>query len=403
MADFEDLVDEWADDVDEEADYALNIMSKAYVSGSDWTVGTLLDQFRQGNLDITPAFQRRGVWDDRRSSRFIESLFLGLPIPQLVLAEDKSRVGGYIVLDGKQRLLTLAAFASGSSFLAGSNLSVPPLKLRGLEFLKELNNRSLSDLQATGEAADRVRQFQNRTVRTVVINGWEDEDYLNLVFRRLNSGSVPLSTQELRQALHSGPFTNYLNEYTTRSVPLQRALGLHGPDFRMRDVELALRFVSLDQRINRYSGNLKQFLDDAVVDLNSDWASEQDHIVESLDGLDTSIYLNELIFGDRAVFRRFVSGRYERRFNRAVFDVQALAMSRPPLARIASSRPEVVKEAFERLSESDPVFSESLTSTTKSITATFERLSRWIGELNRVLGSDYPEPRMIDNRIHWSN
>src|SRR5438552_1026738 len=82
-------------------------LSSTVVWGTDWTAATIVDQLRRQTIYLDPAFQRRDAWTDDRKSRFIESLILGLPIPQLVLAEKKRDKGKFIVIDGKQRLLSL--------------------------------------------------------------------------------------------------------------------------------------------------------------------------------------------------------------------------------------------------------------------------------------------------------
>src|SRR5208282_1139082 len=82
-----------------------SLLGQAVVFGTDWTAATLIDQLRRGNIKLDPIFQRRDAWDPKRKSRFIESIVLGLPIPQLVLAEAKEDKGAFLVIDGKQRLL----------------------------------------------------------------------------------------------------------------------------------------------------------------------------------------------------------------------------------------------------------------------------------------------------------
>src|SRR5690349_27694 len=72
-------------------------VSQAVVTATDWTVQTVLTQLERGNIQLNPRFQRRDAWTGVRKSRFIESLFLGLPIPQLVLAEQPKRRGQFIV------------------------------------------------------------------------------------------------------------------------------------------------------------------------------------------------------------------------------------------------------------------------------------------------------------------
>ena len=98
---------------------------RAIVSGTDWTADTILSQLQKGNIDLDPTFQRRDAWSQARKSKFIESIILGLPIPQLVLAESPDSKGTFIVIDGKQRLLSLQQFA-GINLEPGIN----PLMLR---------------------------------------------------------------------------------------------------------------------------------------------------------------------------------------------------------------------------------------------------------------------------------
>src|SRR6266404_5435342 len=101
------------DDDSDEQDVAEQLAPgslAAVVSGTDWTTETVVSQLKRGNIQLDPRFQRRDAWKKDRKSRFIESLIVGLPIPQIVLAESKQDRGKFIVLDGKQRLLTIMQF-----------------------------------------------------------------------------------------------------------------------------------------------------------------------------------------------------------------------------------------------------------------------------------------------------
>ena len=118
--------------------------SSAVVSANDWTTETLLNQINKGNIQLNPDFQRRDAWDKKRKSKFIESLILGLPIPQVVLAESKERRGAYIVLDGKQRLLSIRQFASDAD-----DEVYEQLKLTGLEIREDLKRKSLQTLKSS--------------------------------------------------------------------------------------------------------------------------------------------------------------------------------------------------------------------------------------------------------------
>lgn len=107
-------VDAFVGDSEGEDDLAkpdLRKLNESVVAASDWTAETIVRQLDRGNINLNPSFQRRDAWTPARKSKFIESLILGLPIPQLVLAENKNQKGSYII-DGKQRLLSLRQFSA---------------------------------------------------------------------------------------------------------------------------------------------------------------------------------------------------------------------------------------------------------------------------------------------------
>src|SRR5258708_55191 len=128
------------DDLQESLD--PSILGRAVVSSTDWTAETIIGQLSKGNISLDPVFQRRDAWTAARKSKFIESIVLGLPIPQIVLAEAKQKKGSFIVIDGKQRLLTLQQFG-GINLEEGQE----SLKLVGLTVRKELNDKTYEDLK----------------------------------------------------------------------------------------------------------------------------------------------------------------------------------------------------------------------------------------------------------------
>lgn len=69
------------------------------VYSRDWTIQTIIDQIEQGNIELNPGFQRRNAWNDNKRSKLIESILIGYPVPEIVLAEDKHRKKSFIVID----------------------------------------------------------------------------------------------------------------------------------------------------------------------------------------------------------------------------------------------------------------------------------------------------------------
>jgi Protein of unknown function DUF262 len=327
-------------------------VAEAVVTATDWTTETILRQLLRGNIDLNPRFQRRDAWTAPRKSLFIESIILGLPVPQLVLAERADQKGAFLVIDGKQRLLTLLQFAAqdGSPFRS--------LSLRGLEIRDDLNGTTYADLQAEGRERD-LTAFDNQAIRTVVVRNWKDENLLFRIFLRLNTNSVPLSPQELRQALHPGPFVDFLDDYSSDSSALHRVLGIDGPDFRMRDVELLLRYFAFKHFLADYRGNLKAFLDEVCDKLNERWESDSADLEQDAHACELAIETTYAIFDDGA-FRRWNGDHYERRFNRAVYDAMVFYLDDEEVAERAMDRDDQVRQAFEGLSQQDEEFDLSL-------------------------------------------
>jgi len=369
-------------------------VSQAVVSSTDWTTQTILVQLVQGNITLNPRFQRRDAWTRPRKSRFVESLMLGLPVPQIVLAERQESRGKYIVLDGKQRLLSLLQFMGKSE---GKNNA---FSLRGLEIRTDLENRRYSDLEEDIQLRDDLDAFHNQTIRSVVIRHWPNINFLHTVFRRLNTGSVSLSPQELRQALFPGDFSNFVDSAAADSEPLKKLLRISEPDFRMRDVELLVRFLAFSFFLEDYAGNLKVFLDSACGEMNRLWEQNELVIQSQVASFNKALLAGESIFGVNNVGRKWNAGEFQSRLNRAVLDVIIYYFAQEPIRDAALKVKDRVCDAFKQLCETDDVFMTSIEATTKSLTATYERLRRWGVALQSVIDVPISLPEFADNRIH---
>jgi hypothetical protein len=372
-----------------------SLLGKAVVTGTDWTADTILSQLEKGNISLDPTFQRRDAWTQSRKSKFIESIILGLPIPQIVLAEAESQdlKGTFIVIDGKQRLLSLQQFA-GIKLEPGSE----PLVLKDLSVRKELNGKTYADLKSVPELKRHFTAFENQTIRTVVVRNWQNEKVLYIIFHRLNTSSVPLSPQELRQALHPGKFLYFVVEYSEGSSGLRRTLNLRKPDFRMRDVELLVRYYAYKNFISDYSGSLKEFLDTTCKTLNKEWKQRKANIEGQAEQFERAISATFKIFGKESAFRKWDGERFERRFSRAAFDIMAYYFSQKPIRQAAVASKNEVKSAFKRLCETDQAFRSALETTTKSIEANSIRFSRW-GRALQQLGFPVHIPKLKRGRV----
>lgn len=359
------------DNQQEDEDDISSVISfkDAVVLNADWTIETINLQIQKGNIDLQPGFQRRVAWDDERKSRLLESIIVGLPVPNIVLAENKDSRGKFIVIDGKQRLVAISEYIEGR------------YRLRGLDMRSDLNGKLFSELPIE----DR-EHLENATIRSSVIRNWKDENFLYATFYRLNSGSLPLSPQELRKALIGGNLISAIDEYLLSSVPFKQIFG-DSLDKRMRDSELVLRFIAYDRGLKQYRGDFKEFLDGATKYFEEGWDQKQAEIDDVFARLDLALHTSYEIFGSDT-FKKWLGDKYERVINRAIFDCIARFFSQPLVAHAALGNRNSVADEFKELCLTQS-FKDAIEKTPKTVTATFLRVDQWGSKLAACVGMAY--------------
>lgn len=353
---------------------------------SDWTVGTVYEQIGK-QIDLDPDFQRRNVWSAKAKSAFIESIFLGVPIPQVLLSSRRETKNAYIVLDGKQRLTTI------KEFLDGKYLNGKKFNLRSLTVLSELNGKDWAKIKKDEDWEGRL---WNATLRTAVLRGWNDESVLYEIFHRLNSGSVRLSPMELRMSLHPGEFLKFIIEWTQIIGPIHHLLRKREPDPRMADVELCIRHLAFSDTKFEYRGNLKHFLDKCCLTYNDQFADPDvnESIMARLNEMNLAIDAGIEIWGENRFCRKFKDGKYEVLFNRAIFDFMVGSLASAETREKALANPEAVILKFEDLSAKDGQFLSALENTTKTVENTRLRFARWYDALEELIGIKLTMPNI---------
>ncbi|MBC1194675.1 DUF262 domain-containing protein [Microcystis aeruginosa BLCCF158] len=374
----------------------LKEISETVVAGSDWTTATIRDQLIRENIQLNPRFQRRDAWNITRKSRFIESLILGFPVPLIVLAANNKEKGKFIVLDGKQRLLTILQFYGDSATPNNS------FTLKDLEFLDNLNGCQYQDLKNDFNLNDILDQLDNQTIRTIVIRNWKTESFLHKIFLRLNVENTPLSPQELRQALHPGGFINFLDDRAIESQALKKIFKSSYPDFRMRDTDILLRYVAFHYYLSDYRGDLKKFLDNACVSLNARWDQNSEEIKNIIDQFEKAVQTTINIFGEKNFSRLWLpeSATYRSQFNRAILDVMVFYFCDDLMRAAAETNKEQVEEAFKSLCRTAvDRFKNAVLISTNTKQSTYDRFHLWGQALSKVLDINFNIPQMEDNRI----
>jgi hypothetical protein len=217
------------------------------LQAADFSLATIADMVSRSVIDIEPEFQRRERWAPSRRSALIESFLLNIPIPPIYLAEDD--FGRYSVIDGKQRLSAITDFMEGG------------FALTSLTRFTELEGYDFDDLPPPLQNFLSVRP----SIRAVSLLRQSDPQLKYEVFHRLNSGGEPLNAQEIRNVVFRGPLNDFLVQDLSTEPFLRQQLKItsdHSPAFRkMQDVEYVLRFLTLAEVWETFSGDLRWSMD----------------------------------------------------------------------------------------------------------------------------------------------
>lgn len=371
---------------------------QAVIWGTDWTTETLNNQLVKGNIDLNPSFQRRDAWTDSEKSKLIESLMLGLPVPPIILAENKNKKNSYIVIDGKQRLLSIRRFFSDTK-----ESGFEPLKLRSLTVLKELNGTTITTIR--DKYSEYIRNIENQPIRAIIIKNWPDEPFLYTVFLRLNTGSKKLSPQELRQALKPGKFLDYLDEATANSDIIKKMLGNKSADTRMKDIEITLRFFAYYYFFNEYTGNLKEFLDMTCEKLNASWDEKEEEIKSLFAEYEKTIEFCFEIMNTKSPFSRYSLGESGNRFNRSIFELFTFYFINDNIKELVKEDCSNFITLFKQMND-DPDFVTAVSGSTKEISNLAVRFSKFqdiLKCLKNAESASIPKVELFEGKLTITN
>ena len=219
---------------------------------ADYTLEVLHQKWKSDEIEI-PDFQRRFVWKQSQASKLIESFLVGLPVPAVFFYSER-RSQKYLVIDGQQRLKSVFFYFEGY-FGPKKKGRHAVFQLRGLNQQSPFHDRAFEDLLEEDQ-----RKLKNAVLRTFIVQQLDPKDDTSMyhIFERLNTGGTFLANQEIRNCIHHGRFSKFLEEIN-KVDDWRRILGKTEPDARKRDVELILRFLAM-QDSDSYKKPMKDYL-----------------------------------------------------------------------------------------------------------------------------------------------
>lgn len=319
------------------------------------TVQSIVNRLINSEIDLTPDFQRKGgIWKLDQMSRLIESFLLKIPIPVFYIASNKD--DDWLIVDGLQRLTTFKKYIVKEDF-----------SLSGLETLHKFTNLKFSDLP---------NKMQRRILETElvchIIRSGTPKNVTRIIFKRINTGGLPLSAQEIRHALYQGKST-FLLKKLSESNGFKTAIDNGIGNARMADRECVLRFLAfyLTNPECYQQKDMDGFLCDCMEKLNQSTEFE----IERIEGcFITAMQRNYQVFGKFAFRKMYHLNQRRSPINKALFEVwsnELLRLNETEIDLIIRNKKLVIEQFIKLMNgilELDKIATQSKFSFEQSIT-----------------------------------
>lgn len=300
-------------------------------------------RLRNKEIDLKTFFQQKmNLWDKTKQSRLIESILLKLPLPTFYF--DGSDDNNWMIVDGLQRLTTFQNYIIDNKF-----------PLQNLEYLTQFNGADYNSLPR--ELQRRIEEYE---ITVYIINPGTPENVKFNLYKRINTGGLTLTAQEIRHVINHGIPAYFINEL----AELEEFKKYRINRKRMLDRDFVTRFVAFYIHTpEEYEPDLDTFLNTSMNKLKklSDQKREQLKV-----DFKKSLRTAWNIFGNDAFRKRYDKSDKRKPVNKALFETWNVALCKLEEDEIETviERRDILKEEFINLLNSDKDFERSITSGT---------------------------------------
>ncbi len=165
-----------------------------------YSIADFLEWHNNDLLQLSPNFQRRSVWSQSAKSYLIDTIVRGRPIPKILVTQEL--LGSRqirVVVDGQQRLRSILDFINGDFKVS------------------KAHNRDFAGYTYDMLPRETKNDFLQYELGVDILYGMSYSDMLD-IFARINTYTVKLNKQELRNAKYLGYFKQHVYSYGYRYV-----------------------------------------------------------------------------------------------------------------------------------------------------------------------------------------
>ena len=320
-------------------------------------------RLRNNEIDLNTFFQRNpDLWDKTKQSRLIESILIKLPLPAFYF--DGTNDNKWLIVDGLQRLSTFKNFIIDQNF-----------RLQNLEYLKQFNNNSFAELPR-----DLQRRIEEHEITVYIINPGTPKEVKFNLFRRINTGGLILTAQEIRQALNQGIPADFISKLAEKKEFKRYAVNPK----RMLDRDFVTRFVAFYlHRPDEYKPDLDEFLNNSMAELENLTEDQRKKIeIDFITAMDRA----HKLFGIHTFRKRYSKNDKRKPLNKALFEVWSVTLSKMQQEKYQKllNKKDVLNEKFMKMLNRDYEFEKSITTSTgtpRNVMKRFNAISELINSV----------------------
>lgn len=336
--------------------------SKIDIDMKTMELSSLISRIRYGEVDLNTAFQRKaGLWSDQKKSQLIESMLLRIPLPAFYF--DGGDSDNWLIIDGLQRITSIKEFVVDKK-----------LELTGLEFFKDLEGMKYSELPRMF-----ARRIEETNIITYIVKSGTPINVKYNIFKRINTGGLELTPQEIRHALYQGNAVEICKMLADKKE-FKTATSYSLRNDRMQDQEFVLRFVAVCYYgTDKYEGIPDNYLNGAMEFLNQENSVDREELAQSFIRV---MVAAEKIMGKYA-FRKLAQDGMRRPINKAIYEAwcRNLFLLDEGGLRILTEQNDKVYKEFLILCESDSFLKILKASDKKSFGQRFIRIDKMMREI----------------------
>lgn len=308
-----------------------------------FTISELVDKMEHGEIRFDTPFQRKSdLWDDEKQSRLIESLLLKLPLPAFYFDETETDEEEEVwnVIDGLQRCSVFRNFIVDKT-----------MRLHNLEFLsQQYDGMSYDDLPRIMQ-----RRIAQTPITVYVIEKGTPEEVKFNIFKRINTGGLILTPQEIRHAMNQGVSATTVADMAVAPAFVKATSGIIKTD-RMEDRDFVTRFIAFYlQDYKSYEPDMDSFMTKGMSMIKRLRPNER-HIMK--ENFVKAMKTASQIFGNDAFRKR--RNFYERRkpINKALFETLSvwIAKCTDDERKLLVTRKDILRERFIDLNNDDKFY-----------------------------------------------